>query len=180
MAETQNPKLSPTMRTLIVGSLLLLVFSLVYTSIIVIQSYANADNDNNYSSINSIGFGEDTQINLIEKTDGSTEIESVNGEETTTYFLPDTNEGITLFPIEGNILFGMISNEQIEKLSLNDSEEKISVNVNTDSLSFIQHNGYTFFYSIERVNEPVIVKGFSNENELIYETEKPQSLGKES
>ncbi|MEI5909544.1 PASTA domain-containing protein [Bacillus spongiae] len=62
-----------------------------------------------------------------------------------------------------NIYFskGLIANKEIEKVSVNDQ---------TKNIQYHPYRGNTIFYSTEPIEEPVTIKGFSKDNEVVADT----------
>ncbi|MDX8363218.1 hypothetical protein [Cytobacillus sp. IB215316] len=170
MTETNQTKMTPLMRFSIVGSLLIFTIILIYTSIDLVRYMKENLSDSSINWVESIALGEDIGINLVTRNDGSTEMEVVNGEMKEVFEVSDQDEDITLFPNESLGILGVITNEQIEQISVNDSNEKISINDSNGKIQFYFYEDYIFFYSTEKIDEPVIIKGFSSENELVGET----------
>ncbi|MDP5274523.1 hypothetical protein [Chengkuizengella axinellae] len=61
---------------------------------------------------------------------------------------------------EDKLFIGMIANGKIETVTLNDSNE---------NLQYFNYKGYSFVYSSTSIEEPFMIKGFSSDNQLIYE-----------
>ncbi|MGM7680766.1 hypothetical protein ACSVDA_01300 [Cytobacillus sp. Hm23] len=170
VTETNQTKMTPLMRFSIVGSLLIFTIILVYTSIDLVRYMKENLSDSSISWVESIALDEGIGINWVTRNDGSTEMEVVNGEKKEVFEVSDQDEDITLFPSESLGILGVITSEQIEQISVNDSNEKISINDSIGEIQFYPYEDYIFFYSTEKVDEPVIIKGFSGENELVGET----------
>ncbi|MEI5908851.1 hypothetical protein WAK64_17520 [Bacillus spongiae] len=68
--------------------------------------------------------------------------------------------GTSLQGTDYHFFSGLIDDKEIKEVSLNDQ---------TNSIKHYHYNGYPLFYTTELVEEFVMIKGFSSENEIVYE-----------
>ncbi|MFF2889570.1 hypothetical protein [Paenibacillus sp. NPDC057967] len=63
-------------------------------------------------------------------------------------------------PDEFSFMTGIILNDQIESLAIN--------NISGQSIKIFNYDNYRLFYTLERIDTPIEIQGYSDSGELIY------------
>ncbi|MEI5909024.1 hypothetical protein WAK64_18400 [Bacillus spongiae] len=173
MSNNVRTSLSPAMSLTIIASILLLIFAILFrpqpTALSIFEKGTYHPYPLMEESVKSINIDEKINLNLVTDTSGNIYFYTIYNEQLSNYGLianiNDLEEEIywniytDRTSSSGRWFVGIITNKDIETISVN----------NQNNIQYVNYNGYTLSYSTEPVEEPVVIKGFSNENNLIYE-----------